>query len=188
MAERETASRRRDRGEERHSDLTAGLLDDDEDRDELRRRYYGLLHENRVLLPGVQILVAFIVTVPFNSRFVDLDGPGRGLWAGALTFGCLAIIALLTPIVFHRVGGRRRRSARLVRAIRTQRLGIIAFAISLLLAVVVVARFVLGDEWAVGAFVVVSAMFVLCWIVVPLAGPDASERLPSPTGEPHLDT
>ncbi len=56
-------------------DRPTGELDDEQDRDELRRRYYGLLQELRVLLPGVQILVAFLLTAPFASGFAQLDEP-----------------------------------------------------------------------------------------------------------------
>ena len=144
------------------------MLDDQSDREELRTRYYALLQENRVLLPGVQILVAFLVTVPFNRRFEQLDHVGEVMWATALTSGCIAIVCLMTPIVFHRVGDRRRRSSRLVWAIRTQRGGILMFGASMLVSVSFVLRFVAG----VGSAAVVVAVIVLCmawlWVVVPV--------------------
>jgi MFS family permease len=155
------------------SDAGAGRLDDRRDLEELRTRYYALLQENRVLLPGVQILVAFLVTVPFNGRFVELDQRGEVVWAMSLTAGCLAIVCLMTPIAFHRVGDRRRRSSRLVWAIRTQRGGIIMFAASLVGSVVFVLRFVAGT----GAAAAVAALVVLAmtwlWLVVPVR--DASD-------------
>ncbi len=52
----------------RGEDRPASELDDRADREELRERYYGLLQELRVILPGVQVLVAFLLTVPFASR------------------------------------------------------------------------------------------------------------------------
>ena len=150
------------------ADAGAQRLDDQKDKEELRTRYYTLLQENRVLLPGVQILVAFLVTVPFNSRFVELDHVGEVLWATSLTTGCVAIVCLMTPIAFHRVGDRRRRSARLVWAIRTQRGGILMFGTSLLISVVFVLRFVAGAGTAalVAAIVVVSMTWL--WLVVPM--------------------
>ena len=151
------------------------MLDDQSDREELRTRYYALLQENRVLLPGVQILVAFLVTVPFNGRFVELDQVGEVMWATALTTGCVAIVCLMTPIVFHRVGDRRRRSSRLVWAIRTQRGGILLFGASMLVSVTFVLRFVSG----VGSAAVVAAVVVLSmtwlWLVVPVRDADGNE-------------
>ena len=48
------------------------------DREELRTRYQMLLQELRVVLPGVQVLMAFLQTAPFAQRFGDLDDLGRG--------------------------------------------------------------------------------------------------------------
>src|SRR3954471_12826223 len=100
---------------------SAGELDDERDRDELRNRYYGLLQELRVLLPGVQILVAFLLTVPFATGFDQLDETGRGLYGIALVSGMLAVVAFTTPTVMHRIGERSARSARLVRSIAITR-------------------------------------------------------------------
>ena len=150
------------------ADAGADRLDDHDDREELRTRYFALLQENRVLLPGVQILVAFLVTVPFNGRFVELDQVGEVLWAMSLTAGCLAIVCLMTPIAFHRVGDRRRRSSRLVWAIRTQRGGIVMFAASLLGSVVFVLRFVSGAGAAAGVAAVVVLSMMWLWLAVPL--------------------
>ncbi len=150
------------------ADASADRLDDQDDREELRTRYFALLQENRVLLPGVQILVAFLVTVPFNRRFVELDQAGEVMWAISLTTGCLAIVCLMTPIAFHRVGDRRRRSSRLVWAIRTQRGGILMFGASLLGSVVFVLRFVAGAGTAAGVAAVVVLSMTWLWLVVPV--------------------
>lgn len=149
-------------------DLEAEHLDDQRDRDELRTRYYSLLNENRVLLPGVQILVAFLVTVPFNQRFEKLDAAGERAWLLALMVGCLAIVCLMSPIVFHRVGNRTSRSARLVWGIRTQRAGITAFASSLLVSVLFVARFVNGAAATVSVVAVLLVGMAYLWLIVPM--------------------
>lgn len=150
------------------ADAGADRLDDRDDREELRTRYYALLQENRVLLPGVQILVAFLVTVPFNGRFVELDQVGEVMWAMSLTAGCVAIVCLMTPIAFHRVGDRRRRSSRLVWAIRTQRGGILMFASSLLGSVAFVLRFVAGAGAAAGVTAIVVLAMMWLWLAVPV--------------------
>jgi hypothetical protein len=150
------------------TDVEADQLDDHRDREELRTRYYSLLQENRVLLPGVQILVAFLVTVPFNQRFEELDSGGEAGWAAALTLGCLAIVCLMSPIVFHRVGKRTSRSARLVWGIRTQRAGIATFAGSLLVSVVFVIRFVRSPASALVVVALLLLAMVYLWLLVPV--------------------
>src|ERR1700712_5224635 len=111
------------------SDRPVSRLDDEADRDELRRRYYGLMQELRVLLPGVQILVAFLLTAPFAARFTRLDGPGKALYAVALGAGAMSVILFATPTVIHRVGQRRSRSARLRASVVLFRLGLTFFGV-----------------------------------------------------------
>jgi hypothetical protein len=149
------------------ADDDADRLDDDADREELRTRYYGLLQENRVLVPGVQIMVAFLVAVPFNARFEEIDSVGRGLWLGALLFGSIAVVMLMAPIVFHRVGERRRRTARLSWAIRMQRCGIVCIAISMCLALAVVVRFAVGTGWATATLIVLVGVMAAAWFIIP---------------------
>jgi len=72
-------------------------LDEEADRDELRQRHYGLLQELRVVLPGVQVLLAFLLTVPFAARFTELDDAGRRAFEIALTSSMLSVVFLLGP-------------------------------------------------------------------------------------------
>src|SRR6478735_12349109 len=127
----------------------AAELDDAQDREELRRRYDMLLQELRVLLPGVQILVAFLLTAPFAQGFDQVDELGRVLYGVALTFGLFAIVAFTTPIALHRFGERTARSSRLVLSIRATRGGIGFLGVSLLSAFAVIVR-VVYDSLAAG--------------------------------------
>jgi hypothetical protein len=157
-----------DTGNVTDEDRPAAELDDVDDRDELRQRHYGLLQELRVILPGTQVLVAFLFTVPFNNRFTELDETGKDLYALALGAGALAIVALMAPTVFHRVGHRRSRSARLVWGIRMVRLGLAALALSLVAALVLVSRVVFGGTAAAVVAGAASAVVVLLWLILPL--------------------
>jgi hypothetical protein len=155
------------------SDRPAEELDDVVDRDEIRRRYYGLMQELRVLLPGVQILVAFLLTAPFNSRFRDLDLVGRSLYGVAMGSGTLAIVVFVAPTAIHRVGHRRYRSARLVWSIRLMRIGLAFFGLSLSSALAVVTRLVFGKPESVVVGAVSLFVVVVVWVVIPqLAGTD----------------
>src|SRR6516225_4469185 len=76
-------------------------LDSDRDRKELRDRYYGLLQELRIVVPGVLVLVGFQLTAPFATHFGQLDDAGQAVYGAALTLGVLSVIALMTPAVLH---------------------------------------------------------------------------------------
>jgi hypothetical protein len=145
----------------------AHALDDEQDREELRQRFYGLLQELRVLLPGTQVLVAFLLTVPFNDRFEEVDHTGQLLYGSALATGTLAIVALIAPTAFHRFGDRRSRAERLEWSIRFTRVGVAIMAVALLCSLTLVARVVFGPgpSWATAA--VGAAVVLGVWVVFP---------------------
>jgi hypothetical protein len=164
-------------------DRPADQLDDEADREELRHRYYGLLQELRVLLPGVQILVAFLLTAPFAARFAELDQLEKDLYGIALASGILAIVAYAAPIAMHRVGARRSRVERLVWGIRMLRVGLALMAISLISATLVIATLVFGGVAAVVACAALVVALLLAWVGLPSGAgrrvrSGASPRLP----------
>jgi hypothetical protein len=150
------------------ADLPAEALDDRRDRDELRDRYYGLLQELRVVLPGVQVLMAFLLTAPFSSRFDDLDALGVSLYLVALVSSTAATICCVAPTVYHRAGARTSRSARLSWAIRLTRAGFVLLAIALMSSVICVSRFVRGAGTAAWIAAVLGALLVASWVALPL--------------------
>ena len=162
-------------------DRSAADLDDELDREELRRRYYGLLQEVRVLLPGVQILVAFLLTVPFDSAFRQLDAFGRDLYGVSLGCSFVAVIAFIAPTAFHRLGQRRSRVERLVWSIRLCRIGLAFLGASLTAALAVVTRDVFGGPTAAVAVIGCVLLIVGAWVLLPqLEGRPHHPTDPSP--------
>jgi hypothetical protein len=151
------------------ADRSALDLDDRFDREELRQRYYGLLQELRVLLPGVQVLVAFLLTAPFAQRFSELDDVSDVAYVVSLLAGIAAVVAFITPTAFHRMGGRTSRSARLAWGIRLTRAGIGFMALSMEAAVFVIGRLIFGTTFAIAAVVGIGAAMILAWAVLPLS-------------------
>jgi hypothetical protein len=167
-------------------DPSASELGDQTDRDELRRRYYGLLQELRVLLPGAQVLVAFLLTAPFAQRFGELDELGRLFYAVSLLAGIVSIIAFVTPTAFHRVGARTSRAERLTWAIRMTRVGIAFMAVSLDSAMLVIGRMLFGTTTAVLMVVGIGIAMALAWLILPLsAGRVHRPGLVVPDAWPH---
>jgi K+ transporter len=150
------------------SEKDVSQLDDVADREELRNRYDLLLQEVRIALPGVQILLAFLLTAPFAQGFDDLDSWGRRAYGVALTGSMLSVVSLLTPAVLHRLGQRRARRTRLLWSIRFQVLGLLFLAIALIAALWGVARFVYGNGLAWAITLPTAAFLLLCWVALPL--------------------
>ena len=143
-------------------------MDDRRDRDELRQRYYGLLQELRVVLPGVQVLGGFLLTVPFAQRFSDLDEVGRAAYGVSITAALLSVVCLLAPTVYHRVASRTERTARLLLGHPPHgRRSRVLLAVAILAGLWCVSRFVYGTgvAWAMTTPVAVS--IVALWIVLP---------------------
>jgi hypothetical protein len=152
------------------ADQPASALDDERDREELRRRYYGLLQELRVLLPGVQVLVAFLLTVPFAERFTELDRTGQILYAISLVCAVIAVIAFVAPTAFHRMGLRTSRAERLVWAIKATRFGIAFMALSLECALFVICRLIFDTMVAAAVVGGLAVLMVAVWVVLPVRG------------------
>lgn len=156
-------------------DRSADELDDDEDRQELRRRYYGLLQELRVLLPGVQVLVAFLLTAPFAERFEDLDAVEKQVYAVALVSGVLAIICFVAPTAFHRVGSRQSRSARLQWSVRMLRTGLVFMALAFEAALFVVLGVLFDRTVSLAVAGCVGVIGLAAWVVLPLVALQRSD-------------
>ena len=78
---------------------------DDRRRDERKRdrQMIELLNELRVALPGVQILFAFLLTVPFSQRFADLTLFQRDVYYVTLVATALSAACLIAPSAAHRL-------------------------------------------------------------------------------------
>jgi MFS family permease len=150
------------------SDDDTRYLDDHRDRRELRDRYYGLLQELRVVLPGVQVLLAFLLTVPFAARFEELDTWGRRSYEVALTSSMLSVVFLLGPTFLHRFGERRARRDRLLWSIRFLVVGLVLLGVALVAAMWGVARFVFDNGSAFQLTAPVLAVMMAVWFVLPL--------------------
>ena len=67
------------------------------------RELIELLNELRVILPGVQVLFAFLLTVPFTQRFLDLDDLETGVFFMTLLCTAVSTALLIAPSAHHRL-------------------------------------------------------------------------------------
>jgi len=66
------------------------------------RNWNDLLQELRVSQTGVQVLAGFLVTLPFQSGFEELDSFQRAWYVGLLALAFATVSVLLTPVAIHR--------------------------------------------------------------------------------------
>ena len=79
-------------------------MSDGESRSErLNRELMELLQELRVVIPGVQVLLAFLLTAPFQQRFAQLAPLVREVYFAAIGCAVVAVVLLLAPTAHHRL-------------------------------------------------------------------------------------
>lgn len=132
-----------------------------------RERYEELLQELRVMLPGVEVLFAFLLTAVFANRFSDLDRLGLVLFVLSLTTSAITVLLLLMPAALHRLADIDR-AERIRVATRFQMIGSITLGISMCLALFVVVRFIFSSPVAVGLVGVVAAVWAGLWYLFPV--------------------
>jgi Family of unknown function (DUF6328) len=122
-----------------------------------------------VILPGVQVLFAFLLMVPFTQRFPDLDDLETGVFFMTLLCTAVATVLLIAPSAHHSILWRG--------GVREQRLALgnmltIAGLIFLLPAIVgvvfVITAFIFGLTAAVVVTGLLALFFALLWFVLPL--------------------
>ncbi len=137
------------------------------------RELIELLNEVRVALPGAQVLFAFLLIVPFNSRWeTTTTDAQRVAYIVALCATVLATVLLMAPTAYHRLRWRERDKERMLRSSeRFTVAGLVALAVAMVAAVYLVADEVIGGAWAIALTAVVGATFALAWFALPLSTP-----------------
>src|SRR5262245_32379876 len=123
-----------------------------------------MLTELRVALPGVQILLAFLLTVPFTQRFTELDATDRVVYFAAVLAAAAASACFIAPSAHHRLRFRQRAKEDIIRAANLCLLvGLILVALSVGASVYLVGDVLYGAGLAafVGG-VLSAATLILC--------------------------
>jgi cobalamin synthase len=96
------------------------------------RQMIELLNELRIALPGVQILFAFLLTVPFSARFNELTGFQRNVYYITLIATGLSAACLIAPSAAHRLRFHQRERAWIIESANQQLIaGLVFLAIAL---------------------------------------------------------
>jgi hypothetical protein len=133
------------------------------------RELIELLNELRVILPGVQVLFAFLLTVPFTQRFPDLDDLETGVFFMTLLCTAVATALLIAPSAHHRMlwrGGVREQRLAMGNILTIA--GLIFLVPAMVGVVFVITDFIFGLTAAVVVMVLLALFFVMLWFVFPL--------------------
>ncbi len=133
------------------------------------RNFGELLQELRVAQTGVQILFAFLLTMPLQSRFQTLDHWERSVFIAALLFSAGATVCLIAPVAYHRALFARRLKHQVVLvASRFAILGLGLLGLAITSAVDLVLDLVLGRAQALLIAAGLATVLIVSWVVLPL--------------------
>src|SRR5438093_4734721 len=89
-------------------------MTDETKEDRHNRELIEFLNELRVALPGVQVLFAFLLAVPFANGFPKLGSTGRDLYFAAFIATALSSVLLIAPSSYHRLRWRQHDKERML--------------------------------------------------------------------------
>ena len=136
----------------------------------LDRNLAELLQELRVALPGVQVLFAFLLAVPFQQHFTSISAFDKKVYFATLLLTALSAALLIAPSAYHRLTFRYQQKGRLVFvANRLSIAGLCALALAMTCAIMLVTNVLFGTvATTVVTTALVLTMFVVLWAVLPL--------------------
>ena len=128
-----------------------------------------LLNELRILLPGVQVTLAFLLILPFSERFAGLTGVQRAVYLVAYVAAAMASVFLTAPGVYHRIRWREAHAeVVLQRANRLAIAGTIFLAIAIAAIGFVITDFVFGHVLTAIVTASIAGLQIWFWFGVAL--------------------
>jgi hypothetical protein len=133
------------------------------------RELIELLNELRVALPGVQVLFAFLLAIPFANGFPKLSQLDRDIYFVALVTTMLATALLITPSAYHRFTFRQHDKEQLLETSnRLTIAGLGLLAIAMTCSIFVIADFLFKWPMTITVTALTAVVFGLFWYALPL--------------------
>jgi hypothetical protein len=154
------------------------------EKERIDRELIELLNEVRVALPGVQVLFAFLLVLPFQGAFQQVDQLQRAVYFGALLCAAAATALLIAPSTYHRLHFRAADKERVL--FTSNKLlvsGTVFMAISMAMVVFLVGDVLYGHAMAALVAALTAGWFGWFWYGLPLRSRIAGD----PTAQPLSD-
>jgi hypothetical protein len=142
---------------------------DENTKERLDRELIELLNELRVALPGVQVLLAFMLTLPFTQRFGELSNLQTGTFVVALLSTSCAIVFFMTPTSYHRLRFREGDKEQiLITSNRLSIAGIALMGVGLAAVVFLIMDVLTSTLVAVAVGLALAILIASLWFALPL--------------------
>ena len=150
-------------------EATSGPQPDESPKERVDRELIELLNGLRVILPGVQVLLAFLLTVPFSARFEEATSADRILYFVTVLLTVAATGALTMPAAYHRIRFRQGDKERMLHISNIFAIGglvLLTLAMSSVVFLITSVLYGLAAAFPVG--LIVLALLSFSWFAVPL--------------------
>ncbi|MGW0506316.1 DUF6328 family protein [Micromonospora sp. NPDC003241] len=135
-----------------------------------QRNFADLLQELRVAQTGVQILFAFLLTLPFSNGFTRTTEFQRDVYVVALIAAAGATAMIISPVAFHRALFRQGRKPELVQfAHKMASAGLAFMLVAMVSSVLLITDFVLARPIAFLLSAVTGLWFLTFWMILPFS-------------------
>ena len=160
---------RREDGEDTDDGLHPESGRNETEQERLDRNLSELLQELRVALPGVQVLFAFLLAVPFQQGFEDVTEFQKVVYFATLMLTAISATMLISPSAYHRITFRYQQKRRLVYySNRFAIIGLAMLALAMTGAILLVTDYLFSTAAAVVAAGVALCVFGFFWFGLPL--------------------
>jgi Family of unknown function (DUF6328) len=142
---------------------------DETEEQRLDRNLSELLQELRVALPGVQVLFAFLLAVPFQQNFTEITSFQEKTYFATLLCTAISAALLISPSAYHRLTFRYQQKQHLVfLANRFTIAGLGFLALAMTGAIMLITDVMFGAVATVVTTTAAATMFVTLWYLLPL--------------------
>jgi beta-lactamase regulating signal transducer with metallopeptidase domain len=133
------------------------------------RNFNDILQELRVTQTGVQILFGFLLTMPLQARFGQLDHYEKGLLVIAALLLATATACIIAPVAWHRTLFRHQVKKEIVNASNVfAKAGLTALALGIVASMLLMLDLVLPRWAAVTLGVALGVLLLMLWVVSPV--------------------
>src|SRR5215218_7329557 len=142
---------------------------DETEEERLDRNLGELLQELRVALPGVQVLFAFLLAVPFQQNFSKISDFEKDVYFATLILTTISAALLIAPSAYHRLTFRYQQKHRLVFVSnRLAIAGLATLALAMTCAIMLITDVLFGTVATVVTVALALTMFGVLWAALPL--------------------
>jgi hypothetical protein len=151
--------------------VTIERMPDEDLKERVNRELIELLNELRVALPGVQVLFAFLLILPFQQAFGQISDVARDAYFLGLLSSMIAIVFLIAPATYHRLTLRAATAEKEEMLLISNKLaltGMTFLGLGLLCSLFVVADVMFGSAVAVIGVVLAAVLIGGLWFGLPI--------------------